>query len=155
MGRSKTPVITDENGNPFYGSEYIFAPGKGDWLRRGDAATIVTYGAVTPSVMEAWRILQEDGISVGVINMASLLPLDKDILLEAATKSPIMTVEDHHVDTGLGVSAATVLMEAGIGTKLRRLGVHHYGGSGKPAELYAEQGLDAASIAESLKELIA
>jgi transketolase len=155
MGRSKTPVITDENGNPFYGSEYIFAPGKGDWLRRGDAATIVTYGAVTPSVMEAWRILQEDGISVGVINMASLLPLDKDILLEAATKGPIMTVEDHHVDTGLGVRAATVLMEAGIGTKLRRLGVHHYGGSGKPVELYAEQGLDAASIAESLKELIA
>ncbi len=154
MGRSKTPVITDEQGNPFYGKDYVFTPGKGDWLRRGDTATIITYGAVTPSVMEAWRILKEEGISVGVINMASLLPLDKEILLEAAKTGVIMTVEDHHVDTGLGVSVATVLLEEGMTVKMRRLGVHQYGASGKPAELYAQQGLDAASIARSLRELL-
>ncbi len=154
MGRSKTPVITDEQGNPFYGTDYVFTPGKGDWLRRGDAATIITYGAVTPKVIDAWQILKDEGISVGVINMASLLPLDNDILIEAAGKGPVITVEDHHVDTGLGVSAAAVFMDAGVTTKMKRLGVHQYGGSGKPAELYAQQGLDAVSIAKSVKDML-
>jgi len=154
MGRSKTPVLTNEAGEIFYGTEYDFRPGKGDWLRRGNRATIVTYGSVTPYVVEAWKLLQEDGISVGVINMASLMPLDTDILLEAAQIGPVLTVEDHHMDTGLGVSVATFLMEEGVNVKLRRLGVSSYGTSGKPAELYGQQGLDAKSVADAARSII-
>ncbi len=154
MGRSKTPIITTEDGRPFYDADYRFTPGKADWLRRGTDATIITYGALTPACMEAWKVLKAEGYSVGVLNMASLVPLDIESILEAAEIGPLMTVEDHHVGTGLGASVAVVLMDKGKACQLRRLGVHHYGSSGKPAELYAAQGLDAASIAAEAKELI-
>lgn len=154
MGRSKTPIITTEEGRPFYDADYVFTPGKADWLRRGTDATIITYGALTPACMEAWKVLKDTGYSVGVLNMASLVPLDIESIFEAAEVGPLMTVEDHHVQTGLGASVAVVLMDKGKACQLRRLGVHHYGSSGKPAELYAAQGLDAASIAAEAKELI-
>ena len=65
-----------------------------------------------------------------------------------------MTVEDHHVETGLGASVSVVLLAQGIAPKIKRLGVKHYGGSGKPAELYEQQGLDGKSIAVTVRELI-
>ncbi len=154
MGRSKTPVITDENGGVFYGTEYTFTPGKADWLRRGSDITIVTYGALAPAVIEAWRILKEHGVSAGVLNMASLLPIDVESLVEAASIGPILTVEDHHVESGLGASTAVALMERGVSAQLQRLGVSHYGSSGKPAELYAAQGLDPLSIAQKVKKML-
>ena len=154
MGRSKTPTITDENGEVFFGADYTFTPGKADWLRRGKDLTIVTYGALAPTVIDAWKLLKDADVSAGVLNMASLIPLDEDSLVEAAGIGPILTVEDHHVNTGLGASAAMALMDKGIAAKMKRLGVSHYGSSGKPADLYAEQGLDAQSIATSARELI-
>jgi len=154
MGRSKTPTITDENGLVYFGTEYTFTPGKADWLRRGKDLTIVTYGALTPTVIDAWKLLKDAGVSAGVLNMASLIPLDEDSLVEAAGIGPILTVEDHHVNSGLGASAAMALMDKGIAATMKRLGVSHYGSSGKPADLYAEQGLDAQSIATSARELI-
>ena len=154
MGRSKTPTITDENGNVFFGTDYVFTPGKADWLRRGTDLTIVTYGALAPTAIEAWQILKDHGVSAGVLNMASLIPLDEESLVEAAGIGPILTVEDHHVNSGLGASAAMVLIDRGIQAKLKRLGVSHYGSSGKPAELYASQGLDAVSISEAARALV-
>ncbi len=154
MGRSKTPVITDENGEVFFGPDYTFTPGRADWLRRGSDATIITYGALVPAVVDAWKMLKDQGVSVGVLNMASLVPLDRDSLVEAAGIGPILTVEDHNVETGLGASAAVVLVEEGAAVKMRRLGVRQYGGSGKPAELYKQQGLDPESIAASVRSLI-
>ncbi len=154
MGRSITPVILTEDGTPFYGSDYTFQAGKADWLRRGSDATILTYGALTPAVMEAWSLLVKEGKSVGVLNMASLVPLDKEAILEAASIGPIVTVEDHHIDTGLGAMVALVLAESGQAIPFKRCGVQHYGGSGQPAELYAKQGLDASSIAATVTELL-
>ena len=123
-------------------------------LRRGSEATIITYGALTPTVMEAWSLLVRDGKSVAVLNMASLVPLDKDAVLEAAGNGPVVTVEDHHVDTGLGAMVALVLAEAGKAVPFKRCGVKFYGGSGQPAELYARQGLDAGSIAAVVQGLL-
>jgi transketolase len=154
MGRSKTPTITREDGSVFYDAHYTFTPGKADWLRRGTDATIITYGAVTPACMEAWQILKDGGKSVAVLNMASLLPIDSGAVIEAADIGPIVTVEDHHVETGLGASVSIVLIAQGIAPKMKRLGVKHYGGSGKPAELYEQQGLDGKSIAGTVRELI-
>ncbi len=154
MGRSKTPTITRENGSIYYDADYVFTPGKADWLREGTDATIITYGALTPACIEAWKLLKQAGKSVGVLNMASLLPLDKDAVLAAAKRGPVVTVEDHHVETGLGVSVAAVLIDNGLAPKMKRLGVKQYGGSGKPSDLYKQQGLDAESIAKTVLELI-
>ncbi len=154
MGRSKTPVITTEDGQPFYGTDYSFVPGRADWLRRGTDATILTYGALTPACLDAWQQLAAEKYSVGVLNMASLIPLDVDAILEAAEIGPILSVEDHHVETGLGASIAMTLLDKGRQVPFKRLGVSRYGASGKPAELYADQGLDAASIAGAVKRLV-
>ena len=154
MGRSKMGMITKEDGSVFFDADYTFTPGKADWLRHGTEATIITYGSVTPACMEAWQILNDAGKSVGVLNMASLLPLDVEAVVEAANIGPIITVEDHHIETGLGASVATALMEQGAAATLKRLGVQHYGGSGKPADLYKQQGLDGPSIARTVEGLI-
>ena len=154
MGRSKTPTITKEDGSIFYDADYVFRPGKADWLRQGAEATIITYGALTPACIKAWEILKEAGKSVAVLNMASLLPLDTEAVLEAAKTGVIVTAEDHHAETGLGASVAATLLDHGLAPKLKRLGVRQYGGSGKPAELYQQQGLDAESIAQAVLELI-
>ncbi len=155
MGRSKTPVITKEDGTPFFDQEYSFQPGKADWLRRGDEATIITYGALTPTVMKAWEQLSADGKKVGVLNMASLVPVDEEAILEAAATGPIVSVEDHHIDTGLGSIIALVLADNGKSVPFKRLGVKQYGGSGKPAELYRRQGLDSDSITETVQTILA
>ncbi len=154
MGRSKTPVITREDGAPFFAGDYEFKPGKGEWLRRGAVGTIVTYGALTPSVMEAWQLLKDDGIAVSVLNMASIIPLDRESLLEAAQQGAVLVVEDHHRDTGLGAMAGTIFADHGHAPPFKRLGVSRYGSSGKPADLYASQGLDPAGIARTFKELV-
>jgi transketolase len=154
MGRSITPIITDEDGKVFFGADYVFTPGKADWLRRGKDLTLITYGALVPSVLQAWELLRQEGVSAGVLNMASLLPLDEESLADAAKIGPLLTVEDHHVASGLGASAAVALIDRGISAKLKRLGVSHYASSGKPAELYADQGLDPQSIAAAAKSLL-
>ncbi len=154
MGRSKTPVITREDGTPFFDRDYVFTPGRADWLRRGDAGTIITYGALTPACMEAWNLLAADNIRVGILNMASLIPLDEESILDAAETGTLLTVEDHHISTGVGCMVSGVLQEKGVSVRMRRLGVSHYGGSGKPAELYASQGLDPAAIARAMQSLL-
>lgn len=93
-------------------------------------------------------------MSVGILMMASVIPADSDAIKEAATKGPILTVEDHHVDTGIGSIVGMVLAEEGIVTRFKRLGVTQYGSSGKPGDLYAEQGMDPVGIAAAFKRLI-
>ncbi|MCF8055119.1 MAG: transketolase [Desulfocapsa sp.] len=154
MGRSKTPVITKEDGSVFFDTDYQFQAGKGDWLRNGSDAAIITYGAVVPAVMEAWELLKSNGRSVAVLNMASLIPVDREAVLKAAECGVVLTVEDHHVDTGLGSIVGTILAETGKGIKFQRAGVKQYGGSGKPSELYAGQGLDGKSIADKVEEML-
>lgn len=154
MGRSKMPMVTKEDGSVFFDADYKFKAGVADWLREGSEATIITYGAVVPAVMEAWEILKQDGHSVAVLNMGSLVPLDTKAVLKAADCGVILTVEDHHVNTGLGSMVATVLADSGKGIVFKRAGVSHYGGSGKPADLYASQGLDGKSIALKVKSML-
>ena len=154
MGRSKMGMILAEDGSPFFGGDYNFEPGKADWVRKGDAGTIITYGSLTANVMAARQTLLDNGLTVSVLVMASLEPVDRQSIIAAGKSGPILTVEDHHVDTGLGAVVALILAEEKISTPFKRLGVRRYGTSGKPADLYAEQGLDAEGIAGSFKELL-
>ncbi len=154
MGRSKMGMVLAEDGSPFFGGEYVFVPGKGDWVRQGSKGTIITCGAVTPSVMEAHQKLADEGIDAAVLVMASVMPIDEEAVLQAAQNGPILTVEDHHVDTGLGAIVATIMADNGVTTPFKRSGVVHYGASGKPADLYAAQGLDSAGICANFKALL-
>ncbi|MGQ9744857.1 MAG: transketolase [Dissulfurimicrobium sp.] len=154
MGRSKLPIITDEAGAPFFGKDYVFQPGKADWLRTGDKATFITYGSMVTEVLKARDILAEDGLRVGVMNMSSLKPIDRDAIIKAAKLGPIMTVEDHIAHTGLGSIVARVLVEESITQRLTMIGVTRYGSSGNPADLYRMQGMDAKSIVSRMREML-
>jgi len=154
MGRSKTPVLTREDGSVFFDADYRFEPGRADWLRQGTDAVIITYGALAPYALDAWKLLADLGLSVAILNMGSLLPMDKDALKQAAAIGPLVIAEDHHIDTGLGAAAALYFIEEGIPVRLRRLGVSRYGASGKPAELYQAQGLDPESMARAVQEML-
>ncbi len=154
MGRSKMSTITDSDGNPFFGADYKFEPGKADLLREGNDATIIACGSVMPNVLAAAEMLNNAGRSIAVLNMASLKPVDEAAIVEAAKRGPVITVEDHIAETGLGGITARVMASHGVAQKLRMLGVSRYGASGKPADLFASQGLDPEGIKTAVEELL-
>lgn len=155
MGRSKIPVVTDNEGNPFFGPDYCFQAGKADWLRQGTDGYLLSYGAMIPGALEAVRILKDKyDLSVGLINMASIKPVDRQSIITAAKTGALITVEDHNVNTGLGSMVGNILAEENISAALAKLGATKYGGSGSPDDLYRMQGLDPESIADKVQKLI-
>ncbi len=153
MGRSKLPVIADADGQPFFGGDYRFEPGKADLLRKGDDVTVVCFGDVSWRAVQAADELAPE-LSVRVLSMASIRPLDTASLVEAAQQTRAMiSYEDHNRDCGLGVQVATALADAGVATRFRRLGSHFYGSSGEPDALLAEQGLAIEDLKRACREL--
>ena len=151
MGRSPVDTITSESGEAFFGSSYQFQPGKADWIRQGQDAAILSYGPILPQAIKAHdELLEHHGLRVAVVNFASIKPLDEQAIVSAAQTGLVITAEDHHVDTGLGARVASVLASASVPCRLQRHGVRHYGTSGKPMDLYAAGGIDAAGIAKAV-----
>ena len=153
MGRSKTPVILDEQGKAFFAGTYEFQPGKAEWVRSGSQAAILSYGAIFPEAMKARELLlKEHGLSVALVNFASVKPLDEESVLKASRTGLVVTVEDHHVDTGLGSRVAVVMADNGAACRLVRLGVKHYGLSGQPGDLFDMEGISARGIVKAVIE---
>lgn len=156
MGRSKIDVIKDKSGKPAFGGDYRFVPGKADWLREGEKGAILSYGMTLHHALKAHdELLEKHNIAVAVINFASIKPLDEESILRASATGLLVSVEDHHADTGLGARVATVLADRGILCRLVRLGVREYGSSGKPADLYRVAGIDAESIVKRVLQVLA
>jgi transketolase len=153
MGRSKIPMVLNEKGEPAFAGSYRFVPGKADWLRRGGQGAILAYGSVLHNALQARdELARSHGLELSVINFASLTPFDSASIVEAARTGLMVTVEDHHVNTGLGAKVALALADLSISCKLVRQGVSSYGGSGKPEDLYRLQGIDASGIVKSVLE---
>ncbi|MBP8645216.1 MAG: transketolase [Syntrophobacteraceae bacterium] len=151
MGRSKIPVILDETGTPAFAGSYTFIPGKADWLRNGNQGAILSYGTALHHAVQAQQELRtRHDIHLALLNMASIRPMDREAVLEAASRGFLLTVEDHHVDTGLGARVARILADEAVSCRLIRVGVKNYGLSGKPEELYREQGLDVGGIVRTV-----
>lgn len=150
MGRSKLPVILNENGNPFFGENYKFNYGKADTLRDGKDAAIITCGTIVGKAVKISDSLKEKGLSVKILNIACPSDIDRDAIKDAAKTGLIVTYEDHHKDTGLGSIVAQVIAEESLSTKFIKLGVDHYGESGKPDELYKIFGLDEEGVANTI-----
>ena len=153
MGRSKLPVITDEEGSPLFGGAYKFEPGRAEWVRKGEDGAILSHGTTLIEAVKAQKELAENhGLRFSVLNFASIKPIDIDAILEASRTGLLVTVEDHHVDTGLAARVALAMADAGVACKFIRLGVKHYGLSGKPSDLYRLEGIDAAGIIRTILE---
>jgi len=150
MGRSKLSPILGEDKNPLFGENYEFQYGKADVLREGKDAAIIACGAIAEKAVKASESLKQKGISVKVLNVSCPCDIDKEAVKQAAETGTIITLEDHHKDTGLGSMVAQVLAEESLSVKFIKLGVSHYGESGKPEELYKIFGMDEESIVKTI-----
>lgn len=109
----------------FYDEEYDFQVGKGVLVRDGSDVTIISTGNIMVDVLEAVERLEKEGISVRVINIHTIKPLDQEIIGKAIRETKgIVTVEDHSVTGGLGSATAEVIAESGLATQFRRIGLN-------------------------------
>ena len=154
MGRSKMSMIAKaDSSGPLFGDGYEFVEGKADVVRDGDDAAIIAIGPMLHEAVRAHELLKAKGLAVRVVNMCSVVPIDRAAIVEAAATGVVVTAEDHNVRTGLGALVANVLAEEGASCAFRKCGARYYGASGKPADLFKAAGLDAAGLAATVKEL--
>lgn len=148
LGRAAVNVINDE-------SSYEFKIGKGVTLADGNDVTIIATGIMVDVALEAKEELKKEGINARVINIHTLKPIDKELLVKAAKETgAIVTVEEHSVIGGLGSAVAEVLTEE-IPVPVLKVGVQDvFGESGLPNQLLEAYGLTAASVIEKVKKAI-
>lgn len=148
LGRSKVPTIFDEE-------SYEFEIGKGIELRAGKDVTMVATGIMVSMALEAAEILKKDGINARVINIHTIKPIDKEIIIKAAKETgAIVTAEEHNIIGGLGSAVAEVLVE-NYPAAMERVGVKDtFGESGDGDELLKKYGLTSENIAEAAKKAI-
>ncbi|MGC9371813.1 MAG: transketolase [Thermovirgaceae bacterium] len=154
MGRSKLPVITTEEGKPFYAGDYRFRYGSADLLRSGGDLAIMTSGHMAHRAVAAWERLREEGISARIYHVGCPLSIDEEALMDAAATGRIITYEDHNKESGLGCQVGTALAEKGVSTRLLRMGVHRYGDSGKSSEVIERMGLSADDLVRAAVNLL-
>ncbi len=147
FGRAAVDVI--------YGEDYKFELGKGVLLRDGKDATVIASGIMVSAALEAAKMLEAEGISIRVINIHTIKPLDSDIVLAAARDTgAIVTAEEHSIIGGLGSAVAETLCE-GCPVPMLRVGVKDtFGRSGKVPPLLEMYGLTANDIVENVKKVI-
>ena len=147
LGRAKVPV--------FYEDSDQLTLGRGNLVRDGKDVTIVATGLMVNEAMIAKDMLKEEGISARVINIHTIKPIDKDIILKAAEETgAIVTAEEHSIIGGLG-SAVTEVVCEGKPVPVVRVGVEDkFGGSGPAVEMLKIYGLCASNIVEKAKKAI-
>jgi transketolase len=147
LGRSKVPVIFDDS--------YKFEIGKGIELKAGQDITIIATGVMVEKALLAAEELSKEGISARVINMASIKPIDKDIIIKAANETKgIVTVEEHNIIGGLGSAVAEVVVE-NRPTYIERIGtMDTFGESGDGNELLKKYGLNVENIINKAKIIL-
>ena len=149
FGRLAVPVINDPE-------TYKFEIGKGIVLKEGKDLSLIATGLEVSESLKAAEMLEADGVSVEVINIHTIKPIDKDLILKTAKKTgKVVTVEEHSVIGGLGSAVAEVLSEE-CPTKMKRIGVYDtFGESGPAKELLHKYELDAEGIYKQVKAFLA
>ena len=145
FGRLAVPV--------FHSEDYKFQIGKGEVVKEGTDVAIIANGLLVYEAIAAAEELQAAGINAMVINMATIKPLDEELVLAAAKKcGKIITCEEHSIIGGLGEAVCALLSEK-LPTPVKRIGVNdEFGHSGPAAALLKQFGLSAEHIVEVAKD---
>ena len=148
MGRPKIPVIHDDG--------YQFEIGKAHLARPGDDVTVVACGLLVGVALEAAAALAEEGVSVRVLNMATIKPLDEVALAAAARETgAIVSAEEHNVIGGLG-SAVARWLALNAPLPMEQVGVQdRFGESGTWTQLLERHGLTPAGVADAVRRVLA
>lgn len=143
LGRAAVPVVYDEDSK--------IQIGKGNCVREGSDVTVIATGVMLDEAIQAAEQLAEQGVSVRVIDMHTIKPIDREIIVKAAKETKgIVTAEEHSVIGGLGSAVAEVLSQEHP-ARMKILGVQDsFGESGKPGELMEKYGLTAKHIVEAV-----
>lgn len=148
FGRAAVPDFTTEDQN--------FIPGKGQLLKPGDDLTFIATGHMVWEALQAAEILEKEQISVRVINIHTIKPIDTGIIIEAARETgAILTAEEHQLMGGFGSAVAEVVVK-NCAVPMEMVGMNdRFGESGQPRELMEKYGLTAGNIAARAKKLLA
>ncbi len=146
IGNPKIPVLFDEQ---------PFVIGKGRIIREGTDVTIISTGSTTKAAVEAAENLSKQGVSIRLIGMPTVCPIDEELVIESALKTKgIITVEEHYADGGLG-TLVSELCSSKCPVRVKRLGIPKtYASSGPYDELLAYYGLDAKGIEKSALDFL-
>jgi transketolase len=142
--RPATPVL--------YDADEEFEIGGSRVLREGDDVAIVAAGITVHEALAAADALAEEGVEARVIDLYSIKPLDEETL--RSLSMPIVTVEDHFPEGGLGEAVLSAFADAEERPRVVQLAVREMPRSGKPAELMASAGIDADAIAQAARRLV-
>jgi transketolase len=135
-------------------NDYEFRIGRAVRLRDGADLTIIANGTMVSRALQAAELLEGDGISAAVLNIATARPLDADVIADAAAAGPIVTVEEHTVVGGLGGAVAETVV-ATHPTRMRLLGVPAvFAPTGSAEFLFEHFGLTPAGIRDAARELV-
>ena len=145
FGRLATPIVNEA-------ADYKFELGKGITLQDGKDVTIIATGLEVAYALKAAKILEADGISARVINIHTIKPLDKELVVKAAKETgKIVTVEEHSIVGGLGSAVCDALCDE-YPVKVLKIGVEdQFGESGPAVELLKKYGLDEVGIYNKVK----
>ena len=148
LGRSGVPTITDADAH--------FVIGKGRVMREGSDVTLIGCGMMVAKALEAADALAEEGVSAAVIDMSTIKPIDRELIVEWAKKTgAIVTAEEHNVIGGLGSAVAEVLVEEAL-VPMERVGIEDvFGESGTGGELVEKYRLTAEHIVEKARRAMA
>lgn len=140
-----------------YGEDYVFEIGKGITLKEGKDVTLIGTGSMLKDIMDAAQLLYKDGIRARVINLHTIKPIDREIIMRAVEETGlIITVEDHNVIGGIGSAVAEVIAESGKGIAFERIGLNGFSeGYGTYPKVKAMNGISIERICEEVKRFIA
>ncbi len=139
-----------------YAEGSTFEIGKGNLIKEGKDVLIVVAGQLVSDALDCADTLEVEGISVSVIDMFTIKPIDAQLLIKEATdKKAVVTFENHSIIGGLGSAVAEVLMENQISTAFKRVGVdEQFGQVGTPEFLQNEFKLTAKDLAQTIRTLV-
>ncbi len=147
FGRLAVPV--------FHNDDYKFEIGKGEVITEGTDVTIIANGLMVAEAIEAGKVLADKGISAEIINIATIKPLDEELVVASAKKTGrVITVEEHNIIGGLGEAVCSCLSEK-CPTPVKRIGVNdEFGHSGPAVDLLKQFGLSSKNIVKVAEEFV-
>ncbi|MCX7772635.1 MAG: transketolase family protein [Clostridia bacterium] len=147
LGRLDVPVV--------YSADTAFEIGKGLTVKDGKDVTLIATGLMLEQAMKAAELLEGEKISVRIIDIHTIKPIDQELIIKAAKETgAIVTCEEHNIVGGLGSAVAEVVVKK-CPVPMEMVGIEDkFGKSGKPADLLAKYGLTAENIAAKAKEVL-
>ncbi len=158
MGRHAIPVLTKEDGTPFYDAKYSYIYGKTDIIRKGHDLTIIASGSMVHMAMLARDTLmrQNPSVTIALVVASSLKQFDDTFIETLRQAKRIVTIEDHNILSGLGSQVALLLTDLKLTPSVfERIGVERYMNSGTAEELYEAAELAPADLVRRLAKLLA